>query len=172
MTRTSGRSTSRRSETSEDGPCTVHDRAWVAGRVHGQAASRAERPPRGQDGLGLFRKRDHLVVAEPEAHRWGIVGEGSLTRIAGSRLAGDEDEHLAGVVVAEPHLADLPLGPAGPRVVGSRLGGALRSLDLLCLHHLVNTDEEGLELRLLAAQGERPPRPRGEEKKPPLAPPA
>src|SRR5947199_8183805 len=127
MTRTSGRSTSRRSATSEDGPCTVHDRAWVAGRVHGEAASGAERPPRGQDGLGLFRKRDHLVVAEPEAHRWGIfVGWERFTRIAGGRLAGDEDEHLAGVVVAEPHLADLPLGLAGRRVVGSRLGGAPR----------------------------------------------
>src|SRR5207245_5004022 len=77
MTRTSGRSTSRRSATSEDGACTVHDRAWVAGRVHREAASRAERPPRGQDGLGLLRERDHLVVAEPEAHRRRIVGGGA-----------------------------------------------------------------------------------------------
>src|SRR2546428_10793861 len=88
MTRTSGRSTSRRSATSEDGACTVHDRAWVAGRVHREAASRAERPPRGQDGLGLLRERDHLVVAEPEAHRRRIVGGGGFTPVAGGRLAG------------------------------------------------------------------------------------
>src|SRR2546428_14118508 len=87
MTRTSGRSTSRRSATSEDGACTVHDRAWVAGRVHREAASRAERPPRGQDGLGLLRERDHLVVAEPEAHRRRIVGGRRFPPSTRGRLA-------------------------------------------------------------------------------------
>ena len=73
-------------------------------------------------------------------------------------------------MVAEPHLTDLPLGLAR-RLAGivHRLGRLLRRLDLLSLQHLVEPDDQGLQLRLLACQRQRPAGAGGEEEEAALA---
>src|ERR1700737_4086543 len=75
---------------SEDRPGTVVDRAGVAGWVHGPAAARAERAARREHRLRLFRERDDLVGAEPEAHARRVVCRAFLP---GRSLARDQDEH-------------------------------------------------------------------------------
>src|ERR1700674_503625 len=92
---------------SEDRPRAIGNRAWVAGWIHGQPAPRAQRPPRSQNGLGLFREGDHLVAAEPEPDARSIVAGRPF--FGGGALAGDQHEHLARLVVSQPHFAHLPL---------------------------------------------------------------
>ena len=108
-------------------------------------------------------------MPQPEAHARRIVVRRSFSRLAHRPLAGDQDEHLARLVVAQAHLPDLPLGftrhLAGRRFVG----GALRPFDLLGFEHLMEPQDERLELGLLAAQRQGPPRACGEEKKSSLA---
>src|SRR6202011_5456064 len=94
------------SAASEDRPGTVVDRAGVAGWVHGQAAARAQRAARREHRLRLFRERDDLVGAEPEAHARRVVGRAFL---AGRPLARDQDEHAPVLVVSKAHLTYLPL---------------------------------------------------------------
>src|ERR1700674_1345017 len=109
--------------------------------------------------LRFLRERDDLVVAEPEPNARGVALVGGARRAPGRRflltdrsLARDQDEHPASLVVAKPHLADLPFRlpwyePTGrPGVFGH--GDSLR------LHHLVQPDDQGLDLRLLARQGQ------------------
>src|SRR5579864_2198544 len=155
----------------EDGSGAIHDRARMAGRVHGQPAARAERAPRGQHGLSLLGEGDDLLVAEPEADAGRIVAGGGSWLLAGFRrgrtLAGHEYEHAPGFVVAEAHLADLPLRLAGD--VLARLGRRLGLVDALSLHHLVQADDEGLDLRFLAGESEGVARAAGEEEEPALA---
>jgi len=57
-------------------------------------------------------------------------------------------------VVAKPDLAHLPLGLAWRE--GSRARRPVRHLDALRLQHLVEADDEGLDLGLLASERERP----------------
>src|SRR4029077_12238451 len=102
----SGSSARRRSVlASEDRPRAIGDRAGVAGWVHGESAAGAERPSGGQDRLGLLREGDHPVVAEADTTRWGIPGGGLFALVARRALARNQDEHPAGFVVAEAHLA-------------------------------------------------------------------
>src|SRR5256885_921242 len=86
----------------EDRPGTVEDRARMAGWIHGQTAPRAERTPRGQHRLGLLGEGDDLLVAQPEPDATGVLRRRAV--LAGCRLAGDQHEHLARLVVAEAHL--------------------------------------------------------------------
>src|SRR5258708_39930271 len=64
-------------------------------------------------------------------------------------------------MVAQPHLADLPLRFAGHRAavwcLAVRQGRLVRRLDLLGLEHLAHAHEEGLDLGFLAAQREGAP---------------
>src|ERR1700694_5963574 len=84
----------------EDRPGTVGDRAGVAGGIDRQPAARAERTSGSQDRLGLLGGGDHLLMAAPEPDaRSADLGD----LLAGRRLAGDENEHAPGLVVAEPH---------------------------------------------------------------------
>src|SRR5487761_1031895 len=91
----------------EDRPGTVEHRARVAGWIHRQAAPRAQRAPGGQDVLSLLGEGHPLLMAEPEANAGRVLRRRAV--LAGGGLARHQDEHLAGLVVAETHLADLPL---------------------------------------------------------------
>ena len=59
---------------------------------------------------------------------------------------------MARLVVAQAQLSNVPLGLA--RLQRRRHRRPLSHLDALCLHHLAKTDDEGLDLRLLAGQGQ------------------
>src|SRR6266852_8925047 len=132
----SGSSARRRSVSiSEDRPRAIGYRARVAGRVHREPTPRAQRATGGQDRLRLLGEGDYLVVAEPEAHARRVARGALRTLFARRALAGDQDEHPAGFVVAEAHLSDLPLGLARLEAdVCGRPGGGL---DALRLDHLV-----------------------------------
>lgn len=96
-------------------------------------------------------------MAQPEPNAGSIVG----ACLTGGALAGDEHEHVALLVVTEAHLPDLPLGLArlNARVPRGRFG----AFDALRLHHLLQADYQGLDLRLLAGQGQNAARAAGEE---------
>src|ERR1700674_5804965 len=83
----------------EDRPGTVGDRAGMTCGIDRQPAARAEGTTGGQDRLGLLGERDHLLMAEPEPNARSADLSDLL---AGRRLAGDENEHAPGLVVAEP----------------------------------------------------------------------
>src|SRR6266850_720471 len=140
----SGSSTRRRSISSaswgepvecrlEDRPGTVENRARMAGGIHREPAARAQWAPGGQYVLGLLRERGDLLMAEPEANARGVFGRRAV--LARGGLAGHQDEHLAGFVVSESHLADLPFGLPGrePGLAGS----PFKRLDPLGFQHLV-----------------------------------
>ena len=136
----------------------------MAGGVHGEAAARAKGTARAQHGLGLLGEGDDLLVAEPEADAGRVIAGAFL---AGGPLACDQNEHVAVFVVPETHLADLPLRLAG---LQSRLTTCrCDSFETLRLDHLLEPDDERLDLRFLTAQRERPPRAAGEQEE--LAPP-
>src|SRR5207245_4447006 len=149
---------------SEDRSVPLVARAWGAGWIHRQAAARAQRAARREHRLRLFRERDDLVGAEPEAHAGRIVRRAFF---AGRSLACNQDEHAPVLVVPEAHLADLPLWLTR---LEPRLGqGRIDALDALGRHHLLEPDDEGLDLRLLAGQGQRPARAAGEQEELALA---
>ncbi len=87
--------------------------------------------------------------------------------LAGRALARDQNEHAAVLVVPETHFADLPLGLAGLQARLTRC--RCDPFETLRFDHLLEPDEERLDLRFLAAQSERPPRAAGEQEE--LAPP-
>src|SRR5207302_7239012 len=157
---------------SEDRPGTVHDRTGMAGGIHWQTTSRAKWPAGGKHRLSLLREGDHLVVAEPEAHARRVVRGRRLCRLGrlgrGS-LARDQDDHLAGLVIAQAHLADLPLGLVRLGAAQRGLRRLLRRFDLLGLEHLVQAQEEGLDLGFLTSERQRPPRPGRKEEETALA---
>jgi len=70
-------------------------------------------------------------------------------------------------VVAEAHLAPLPLGLTWRE--GCIARRPVRHLDPLRLQHLVETHDEGLDLGLLAGESERPAPALGKQKEAPLA---
>src|ERR1700737_3778344 len=152
---------------SEDGPCAIHDRARVAGGIHGQAASGAQRAARGEHRLSLLGEVDDLLGTEPEADAGDVVCLRWLL-LAGSRFARDQHEHVAAFVVSQADLPDLPLRLArfGARVAWGFLLGAL---DALLLQHLVQPDDQGLDLRLVAAERHGAPRAGGQEEELALA---
>src|SRR5215831_9316031 len=81
---------------SEDRAGTVVDRAWMAGGIHREPATGAERASSRQHLFGLLGEVRNLAMAEPEAHGGGLF-TGALFAAGG--LAGDKHEHLAlGVV--------------------------------------------------------------------------
>src|SRR5258708_2539031 len=149
---------------SEDRPGTVENRARMAGGIHRQAAAWAQGAPCGQQVFRLFRESDDLLVAEPEANARGVLG---LRLLAGGGLAGYQDEHLACFVVAETHLADLPLGLPGREP--SLAGNAFRALDPLGFEHLVEANDQSLDLGLLARERQGASPPFGEQEEAPLA---
>ncbi len=103
-------------------------------------------------------------MAEPEADAGRIVARALLSR---GSLARNEDEHAPVLVVAQAHLADLPLRLAR---LERRAGDvSLSALDALRRHHLLQADEESLDLRLLAGQRERAACAAGEEEELALA---
>src|ERR1700686_1274180 len=163
----SGRSSSRCSDlaASEDRPRPMGYRAWVAGGVHGQSAARAQRPPCREHRLGMLRKRHHLVVAEPEPNAGRLIVPRVI--LADRDLAGDQDKHAPRLVVAEPHLCHLPLRLTRYEAGGGT--GMFRRRDALRLHHLVQPDEQSLDLRLLAGGGRLAPRAGGQEEELALA---
>ncbi len=70
-------------------------------------------------------------------------------------------------MIAETHLADLPFGISRrERTVARR---PLSHLDPLRLEHLVDANYQGLDLRLLTGQRQRPPPALGEQEEAPLA---
>ena len=70
-------------------------------------------------------------------------------------------------MVPEAHLADLPLGLTR---LEPRFGqGRLDALDALGRHHLLKPDDEGLDLRFLAGEGQRPAGATGEQEELALA---
>src|SRR5487761_1370981 len=127
----------------EDRPGTVENRARMAGGIHGQAAAGAKRAPGREHVFRLLGKGNDLLVAEPEANARSAPRSGAV--LAGCRLAGDQDEHLAGFVVAQTHLAALPFGLAGGECGLAR--GSRGGIDSLGLQHLMNADYERLDLR-------------------------
>src|SRR6267378_3523724 len=145
-------------EESEDRAGTVFDRTRVAGGVHRQPAAWAQRAAGGQHALGLYGEFGRLLVAEPEAHARSLLAR---ARVARRAFAGDQDEHAPVLVVAQSHFTDLPLGLAGQERAAAR--SRVHAFDALVGHHLLQADEEGLDLRLLARQRERAAGPAGEQ---------
>ena len=94
---------------------------------HGWPAGSIGRPQRGHSGRpavstvsACFEKATTWLVAEPEADARARRPSAAAPR-SPADLARDQHEHLAALVVAEAHLADLPLGLAGlqaPAVAG------------------------------------------------------
>src|SRR6266581_4988886 len=121
----------------EDRPGTVENRARMAGGIHRQPAAGTQWPPGGQHALRLFRECDDLLMAEPEANARRLLG--FCRAVLAGRRARHQNEHLAGFVIAEPHLADLPFGLAGRERRLAR--GTLDKLDPLGLQHLVKAND-------------------------------
>ena len=94
-------------------------------------------------------------MVEPEPDRRRVVARRCRRRfLRPGRFARDQHEHLALGVVAQAHLGHLPLGLAWLQAPD---GGLLAlDLDALRVHHLVQPHDQGLDLRLLAGQCQRP----------------
>ncbi len=99
-------------------------------------------------------------MAEPEPDARRVIAGAFL---AGRPLARDQNEHAAVLVVPETHFADLPLRLAGLQAGLTRC--RCDRFETLRLDHLLEPDEERLDLRFLATQSERPPRAAGEQEK-------
>src|SRR5207245_9028667 len=112
----------------------------------------------GRHGPGLRGAFARLGAAGHEAHARGLAARALVARRA---FAGDEDEHAPLLVVTEPHLAHLPLGLAGQE--RATAGGRVRAFEALGGHHLLEPDEQGLDLRLLAGEREGSSGPTGEK---------